>query len=83
MKLHIYALQQNITNGLANLRAGLKIKFDNALLKYGAWFPVLVAIVLMLAFTLVAATAFWLIPSSFRSWILVQVLATNCTTPFL
>lgn len=55
----MYAIQEKAITGLARLHAGLKNKFDNALLKCDAWFPVPVTILLALAFTITAAMAVW------------------------
>lgn len=55
----MYAIQENVISAMTALHAGLKAKLDNALVKYDAWFSVLLAILLAIAFTIAAAVSLW------------------------
>lgn len=55
----MYALQQKVMCGIASIFAGIKTRIDNAIVRYDGWFLVFAAVLLALAFTIIAGMAIW------------------------
>lgn len=55
----LVAIQVAVMQCVRNSVASVKERFDNALVEYDAWFVVLMAVLLCLAFTITAGMAIW------------------------
>lgn len=53
------ALQLRMINYVTNTLENIKAKVDDALVEYDGWFPVLLAVLLSLAFLMYAAMTIW------------------------